>query len=34
MRRRVSILVAIGVLGWSIVQVVGLLSRHTTGPEL
>ena len=33
-RRRVSILVAIVVLGWSIVELVSLASRHTTGPEL
>ena len=33
-RRRVSVLVAIGVLGWSIVEVFSLLSRHTTGPEM
>lgn len=33
-RRRVWILTAIVVLGWSIVELVSLLSRHTTGPEL
>jgi hypothetical protein len=33
-RRRVSILLAIVVLGWSIVEVISLLSRHTTGPEV
>jgi len=33
-RRRVSIITAIVVLGWSIVELVSLLSRHTTGPEL
>lgn len=33
-RRRVSILVAIVVLGWSIVELVSLVSRHTMGPEL
>ena len=33
-RRRVWILIAIVVLGWSIVELVSLLSRHTTGPEL
>jgi hypothetical protein len=33
-RRRVSILAAIVVLAWSIVELVDLLSRHTTGPEL
>ena len=33
-RRRVSITTAIVVLGWSIVELVSLLSRHTTGPEL
>ena len=33
-RRRVLILAAIVVLGWSIVELVSLLSRHTTGPEL
>jgi len=34
MRRRVSIVVAIVVLAWSIVELASLLSRHTTGPEL
>jgi drug/metabolite transporter (DMT)-like permease len=34
LRRRVSVLVAIVVLGWSMVELVSLLSRHTTGPEL
>jgi hypothetical protein len=33
-RRRVWILTAIVVLGWSFVELVSLLSRHTTGPEL
>ena len=33
-RRRVWIFIAIVVLGWSIVELVSLLSRHTTGPEL
>lgn len=33
-RRRASILIAVGVLGWSSVELVSLLSRHTTGPEL
>ena len=33
-QRRVWILTAIVVLGWSIVELVSLLSRHTTGPEL
>ena len=33
-KRRVWILTAIVVLGWSIVELVSLLSRHTTGPEL
>lgn len=33
-RRRVSIVSAIVVLAWSIVELVSLLSRHTTGPEL
>lgn len=33
-RRRVWILTATVVLGWSIVELVSLLSRHTTGPEL
>jgi drug/metabolite transporter (DMT)-like permease len=33
-RRRVWILTAIVVVGWSIVELVSLVSRHTTGPEL
>jgi drug/metabolite transporter (DMT)-like permease len=33
-RRRVCIVTAIVVLGWSIVELASLLSRHTTGPEL
>ena len=33
-RRRRWILTAIVVLGWSIVEFLSLLSRHTTGPEL
>jgi hypothetical protein len=33
-RRRVWIITAIVVLGWSMVELVSLLSRHTTGPEL
>jgi hypothetical protein len=34
MRRRASILVAFVVLGWSIVELVSLVSKHTIGPEL
>lgn len=33
-RRRVSMLITLGVIGWSTVEFVNLLSRHTTGPEL
>ena len=33
-RRRIWFLTALVVLGWSIVELVSLLSRHTTGPEL
>jgi drug/metabolite transporter (DMT)-like permease len=33
-RRRVWALTAIVVLGWSILEFVSLLSRHTTGPEV
>jgi hypothetical protein len=34
LRRRVSILISVVVLGWSILELASLLSRHTTGPEL
>lgn len=33
-RRRAAMVVTIIVLGWSIVELVNLVSRHTTGPEL
>jgi 4-amino-4-deoxy-L-arabinose transferase-like glycosyltransferase len=33
-RRRVSILVAVVVLAWSIVELGSLVSRHTIGPEM
>ena len=33
-RRRLSVAAAIVVLGWSVVELVSLLTVHTTGPEL
>lgn len=33
-RRRIALIVAFVVLAWSTLELIGLVSRHTTGPEL